>query len=418
MRQPQRPKTLLIAAAGILVAGTGAAFTLTRPQAKATGVDTRLLAQLAYRLEATPDQPVTLITPAPVRSRVPLAQRIGTPPTQPARPAPRIGNVPVLPAIGSGSSAGATVPTARPIQRIGTPIAAPKNPLDGLALVGITNRGDEDEAWLYDLEAKRQEVLGEGDQAFGFRLVSVEPDSITLSRDGQQFHLRLGEKPVPDVVSTQIASTDTGAGGFGSPGGAGGPGGFGGGRGGRGGNGGNSGGFAGVGGSGRGQAMGGFGGGRGGGGAAESAPVGGARSARRSGGNTGGGQGGSRFGSTGGFTGRFTGGSTGGGRTGGGGMTGGGGGRTGGASGGAGVSTFSSAGGTAASTSNPQTARRNGARLVGGADTATAPTAIANPQTQRRRGTTGAGPAFGQTTGATGTATGTGRTARTGANAR
>ena len=49
-------------------------------------------------------------------------------------------------------------------------------------------------------------------------------------------------------------------------------------------------------------------------------------------------------------------------------------------------------------TSNPQTARRRGGQLVGGAQPEPEPQALANPQTQRRLGTT-TGPAFGSAAG-------------------
>jgi hypothetical protein len=54
------------------------------------------------------------------------------------------------------------------------------------------------------------------------------------------------------------------------------------------------------------------------------------------------------------------------------------------------------AAGTSGATSNPQTARRRGGQLTGGADPIEAPQAITNPQTQRRLGTSNAGAAFGQ----------------------
>jgi hypothetical protein len=51
-------------------------------------------------------------------------------------------------------------------------------------------------------------------------------------------------------------------------------------------------------------------------------------------------------------------------------------------------------------TSNPQEARRSGARLVGEAEPFETPEPLANPQTLRRRGTA-AGAAFGQQTSGT-----------------
>ena len=66
--------------------------------------------------------------------------------------------------------------------------------------------------------------------------------------------------------------------------------------------------------------------------------------------------------------------------------------------GGQGGATSQFASGASVTTSNPQTARRSGGRLVGGGTAMPKPTALSNPQTTRRTGGT-TGTAFGQANG-------------------
>jgi hypothetical protein len=73
----------------------------------------------------------------------------------------------------------------------------PVPPPRALALVGVTSVGDRTQAWLVDLNTRRRATLSIGETAFGYRLKRAEPERVVLTRGGQDFPLRLGEKPVP-----------------------------------------------------------------------------------------------------------------------------------------------------------------------------------------------------------------------------
>ena len=228
-----------------------------------------------------------------------------------------------------------------------------------IALMGVTHEGGADQVWLVDTAEGRRETAAAGESAFGFRVKTISDDSVVLSKNGDEYTVRMGDKEIP----TQTASADGGtlsgtddAGGFGGgPGGPGGRGQFGG----------------------RGFGRGGFGGfNRGGftggynGGASASNTSSNQFNRPNFGGFNRGGFGGGGFG--GGFGGGINNNNT------------------------RGTSQFAS--GAAVTTSNPQTARRSGGKLVGGADAMPKPAAISNPQTTRRTGTSNT-TAFGQASG-------------------
>lgn len=261
--------------------------------------------------------------------------------------------------------------------------------MKSLALMGLTHRDQEDAAWLVDLNSMTRETAEVGERAFGFTVKEIGDERVLLARNGEEYELRLGEKSIPTPAGSQSVALSGDASGFGDPGA------FGNGRGGRRGRG--QGGFgqggfgqsgfgqAGFGGQGRRSFRSQYGGGRGSFSASTSAPGLGSSSSYSS--NSGySGNRGTRFGnntsgvrSSTGF-----GGSMGGGRSFGGGSY-----------GGSASMTSQFAAGTGGSTSNPQTARRRGARLTGDTPALPSPQTIANPQTQRRTGSN-SGSAFGQ----------------------
>jgi hypothetical protein len=264
--------------------------------------------------------------------------------------------------------------------------AAELDPVRNIALLGISGEGSDREALMMDTSSQERESASEGDRVFGFTLREIGSDSVTLTRGGDEYVVRIGAQSIPEPGgSFADGSFGGGFGGFGGmPGGmggmaamfgAGGPGGpggmqrmaamFGGMRGG---------GFGGGGGGGdwrsRTASTANFGGNRGRAG-------GGARTAGFRGGGGGGGgfrPGGGGFRPGGGF--------------------GGGGFRGAGAGGRGGGNTSQFAANASGPATNPQTARRRSAST--GRGTTAGGDAIQNPQTQRRRGSA-AGPAFGDT---------------------
>lgn len=70
-----------------------------------------------------------------------------------------------------------------------------------LALVGVTSVGARTQAWLVDLSTRQRATLSVGESAFGYRLKRVSPERVVLTRGGQDFPLRLGEKDVLAAAS-------------------------------------------------------------------------------------------------------------------------------------------------------------------------------------------------------------------------
>jgi len=84
------------------------------------------------------------------------------------------------------------------------------DPAAHLALFGLTRVGSDAQVWLMDTTNGQREMAAPGGSAFGFTVASVGPDSVTLSRDGRQYVLRLGQKQLPvagiPIVQPRVAS--------------------------------------------------------------------------------------------------------------------------------------------------------------------------------------------------------------------
>jgi hypothetical protein len=80
------------------------------------------------------------------------------------------------------------------------PLAAPRN----LVLVGVTQVGDRSQAWLMDVDSRTKETVAPGGTAFGFRVKSVGPERVVLTRGGRDYALRLGERQVPTIASVPV----------------------------------------------------------------------------------------------------------------------------------------------------------------------------------------------------------------------
>ncbi len=290
-----------------------------------------------------------------------------------------------------------TAPTARtsakrpPASRSGVPPVVRLDPVKNLALVGVTGMGGDEQAYLVDLNTNERQAAGEGETIFGLKLDEIDDDHVVLSRGTEKYSLKLGEKQVPVASAPDYGGSDPGGFGFGGGLGFGGNGGFGRNRGGFGG------GFQ------PSFNRGSFGGNFGGGGSSSNRPGSNGFGAMTFG--NGMNRGGFNFGGN---------------RGGGGGNRGGGAtmrtGTTGGAFGGGGSGTGTTRTASTTSTANPQTARRTGSRLAGGATPMPSPQGLSNPQTQRRRGTT-SGQAFGQQSPQTGGTSGTRTPGATGGGA-
>lgn len=386
------PKVLQLSAAGMLLGGGVMAQVLFQQPITLDGSDPARVRELAHRVEAqqamggagplTPPEGASTAVPSPVLP----------PPTAPTRPI-----------------AGVRRPSPSPPQALTRPVpprveksvtvpAPPEDPTKHVALMGITHANGEVSAWLVDLRDQQREIVGVGDRAFGLTLKEIDPESVVLTRGDEEFELRLGQKQIASASGG--GSTYTAASGDEDQG----PGGLEGERRGR------RGGFPGFGGegfSGRLSRSGGFPS-FGGGFSGRGSRSGGDRSSRYSGSSAGSSSdssGSSRYGSGSSGSGRSGSSSGGYGRSSSGGYgrsSGSGGSGFAGNSGGNSASQFSSAG-AVGSTSNPQTARRNGARLSGDSAPVEAPAPITNPQTTRRMGSTGStGAAFGQDSGTVG----------------
>ncbi|MFN3650692.1 MAG: hypothetical protein ACK47B_14040 [Armatimonadota bacterium] len=413
--RPIPSRMVLMSAGGVLVAGVAWAGTIYSAPSAAPGPDPITMRALADRLEAVPAEDAELEVESATRT-VPFGgARTGLPEGS------KLTVRQVRPAAATPAGEQRPVVTAATIT---VPVAEPEDPVKSIALTAVVNEDSGEQALLVNIRTRDRETVSEGDQVFGFTVRDIQPEAVLLARGGGEYTVRLGDKIIPagDGGFGTAVTADGEAGGPGGPGGPfGGPEGFSG-----------FGGFGGPDDARRAEwmqrmAQGGFG--RGG--------FGGGNNWNRGGGNWGGGNNGSRASSNrsrssnnrnwssasrntggwggnrggfggggfggGGFAGNRTGG-FGGGGFGGGGFAGnrtggfGGGGFGGGGFGGNRGMTGSAA---SASSSNPQTARRNGTRPSGGSGASTTPQPIQNPQTARRTGSS-SGPAFGETTGSGG----------------
>ena len=80
------------------------------------------------------------------------------------------------------------------------PETAPRN----LVLIGVTQVGDRAQAWLMDVDSRTKETVSPGATAFGFRVKSVGPEQVVLTRGGRVYSLRLGERQVPTVAAAPV----------------------------------------------------------------------------------------------------------------------------------------------------------------------------------------------------------------------
>jgi len=327
----------LVAVGALGLGGVYAASLYMRPVGTPTA-DPQQIAQLASRIEPI-EQPLPLMLAAPAPRRRAVAPAPSAPVTR-------------MRAVESAPAPQVSKPTAPPppaVPEVSSAVAGVKQ----IALMGVTQQGDEITAWLVDLATQTREEAEAGDRAFGFEVKDVAADSVVLAQGGEEFTIRLGEKEIPVAAPVEQPAASTLAA--------------------------NTMGF------GRGQrgdrssrnayrGYGGGGGSRSWGGSGNQSGYSnrGNGSGRRS---TGGGNGGrASFGVPGGFSG--------------------------------GSSNRGARGSQSylQPSSNPQEARRRGVSFIGEGDPLPQPVQIQNPQTQRRRGTA-TGPAFGTGTGSTQTRT-------------
>lgn len=123
-------------------------------------------------------------------------------PAQPSRtpsPAPRAATAAAArkAAVKAAPAARKAPPRPAATAPVVTVTPAPLDPTRNLALYGITQVGDNHQAWLIDLTSREREPAGRGDSVFGFTVKEVGTDRVTLARAGRDYILRLGQKQVP-----------------------------------------------------------------------------------------------------------------------------------------------------------------------------------------------------------------------------
>ena len=87
-----------------------------------------------------------------------------------------------------------------------------------IAFTGIVKTPSETQAMLENLDTKEVRFVGQGGNAFGCRVASISPQSVSLDKDGAQFTLALGENKT-DAQPAAAASKPAGGPPVGSPGG-------------------------------------------------------------------------------------------------------------------------------------------------------------------------------------------------------
>jgi hypothetical protein len=94
-------------------------------------------------------------------------------------------------------------------------VRAVPNVAPNLALMGITQVGDRSQAWLVDMRTREREIAGRGEQAFGWTVRRIGPESVDLARGTATVRLKLGDRP----VGGDVAAVSVPAGSAGEPGG-------------------------------------------------------------------------------------------------------------------------------------------------------------------------------------------------------
>lgn len=178
-----------LAAAAILAAGgICAAGVYSRP-VEAGGPDPEQILSIAERVSAAePAHPPALSVPPPRRSIKRQSTSRAT--------SPRAANPPVSlrpSAVQSPEAASGVKPAA-------------ESPVQQIALLGVTQQGDELTAWLVDLETQARAEAEVGESAFGFDVKEVGADSVVLALGDAEYTVRLGEKEIPVVEVSQPVS--------------------------------------------------------------------------------------------------------------------------------------------------------------------------------------------------------------------
>jgi hypothetical protein len=180
----------LIGAAGTLLLGVAYAGSLYLRPPAVSGPDPNTLRELAERTTAQQRAltPVSLEVPAAVS----LPQPVAPPPPPRTQVARKRAARPAPPA-----------PAQTPHPSGGPAPEDTGSPVKNIAVMGVTVRDNVDRAWLVDLETQERAVAAEGEEAFGFTVKDIEGDNVLLTRDEDEYALRLGEKQIPVVEAPE-----------------------------------------------------------------------------------------------------------------------------------------------------------------------------------------------------------------------
>ncbi len=187
-------------AAAVLVLG-GAAWSahLHQETPPYSGTSPQQIRELAQRIQQQPTSNTPLFVQTTgdrgfeMRRSSPTVQVSSTRPTPASTPPPS-------PASEAGAGAAET-DTAVP--------TAPANPVQNIALMGVTHMGEDDRAWLVDVESQEREVVGEGEEAFGFTLKTIDDEQVLLVRGDEEFTIRMGDKHIPPPPGSEAVAAST-----------------------------------------------------------------------------------------------------------------------------------------------------------------------------------------------------------------
>lgn len=191
-------------ASGLCVAATAAYgfYLISRPAASSLPPASQIRSA-AERIQGAAPSPA-LTGPAPAGSRRLTTsgdERSVKPASAPA--SPRSAPAPPSPAASASEPA---EPGA---------IAA-DDPVKNLALMGVTSVGSSGpQAWLVNIDSGERELGRPGDEVFGFTLRAVDDDAVLLSRGDDEWEIELGERSLPGaavtLASESLSSGDAGS---------------------------------------------------------------------------------------------------------------------------------------------------------------------------------------------------------------
>lgn len=197
-------KHIPVAVAVVLAAGVGGAAAVMLAPPPNPGAEPTRLRELAERTGGPASMAPTLTEPEATQPAAPTEVPA---PAAAEQPSPVV----VRTAQAEAPAAARPVSTRRSSQPTDPASPAPAPAQDeavkSIALTGVTSQGGQEQALLFDLNSRERQAVAVGGSAFGFTVRRIEPEAVVLARGASEYTIRLGDKTVPTNDAVAVAST-------------------------------------------------------------------------------------------------------------------------------------------------------------------------------------------------------------------